>query len=905
MELEWRFRLGLSNSTKHWVIAWYSENEKELKSLRKFNQNSTQPSPRSQASLHPPGLPDMVLSRMSFNVSNILWALMSSAVRFITNAFGVYASYLPTRYESLHGAQRLLSRLLPQFWITDNDHGVSAVRRSERHRRPVHIAVPHWKPQGHMDHDRDFHPGACLVVHETAKQCESPSIFPDFYHQGPTHPITSNSAINMESGPQNMPGTCPPLDLGNPETMEQIAKLIEQTPEGDPALPKYHQTLGKAFAQQYRKSGDLKDLETGLQNLQTLGNIQDLEAGMKNIQKALELAPDGHPERARLRHGLGVFFIDRYKKLGNLKDLEDAVQNFQAAVDLTPYSQPERVEYMQGLLTAYIESYHKSGDLSDLDLVMQKAQEVVDLAPKEHPHRAAHRLHGLAVSFTARFQKLGNLEDLEAAHHNYQAAVDLTPDGHPDKAGYLHGLAVSFTERYKTSREPRDQDNALQNFRAAVDLTPENHPDRAGCMHGLGLALSNQYQRSKDLKDLEAALQTLQQAVKMTPADHPSRSGCLQSLAMSHGQRYQSSGDLKDLEAMIQLAQNAVNLIPFNHPGRAGYLHRLGVAFELRYRRLGQLPDLQYCPGVYVGNLRDPRRPVMSRREKPFDPSLPVGIPRELMVVSRQVEIPKTSGCTMTTEFFGQRDFWWMKRPYAVSMHQDAVRLIPDGHPAKAECLGSLARILMQKYKKSGDLVDLDVSLVNFQLSVSLTPKTHYDKSQRLDELAAALISRYERLGNLQDLETAIQNYQQAIDLAFLTSEKAKCINRLASCFQGRYSRLGDFNDLTTAIEHYRAALRIVTDDKTRIKILKNLHTCLANFYQTLAEWEWSGRLVDVDWSEVNDMEWSGVNEFMLTIQEARGFAPGESVDETGNLGNLISDESQTEAATIAEKQGL
>ncbi|KAJ6558911.1 hypothetical protein B0H10DRAFT_1626710, partial [Mycena sp. CBHHK59/15] len=53
-------------------------------------------------------------------------------------------------------------------------------------------------------------------------------------------------------------------------------------PEGHPDRPRHLQNLAVSFGQQYRRWGDLTDLEAALQN----------------NQEAVALTPEGHPDRA-------------------------------------------------------------------------------------------------------------------------------------------------------------------------------------------------------------------------------------------------------------------------------------------------------------------------------------------------------------------------------------------------------------------------------------------------------------------------------------------------------------------------------------------------------------------------------------------------------------------------------
>ncbi|KAF7336341.1 hypothetical protein MVEN_02182600 [Mycena venus] len=97
------------------------------------------------------------------------------------------------------------------------------------------------------------------------------------------------------------------------DLMEQVGSLNMLQPES-------LYNLAASFTDQYRRSGDVTNLEAALQ---------------KN-QEALALIPTDHPHRAYILQALAESFTDRYRRFGDLEDLEAAVQKFEEVVALTP-----------------------------------------------------------------------------------------------------------------------------------------------------------------------------------------------------------------------------------------------------------------------------------------------------------------------------------------------------------------------------------------------------------------------------------------------------------------------------------------------------------------------------------------------------------------------------------------
>ncbi|KAJ7263842.1 CHAT domain-containing protein [Mycena rebaudengoi] len=375
--------------------------------------------------------------------------------------------------------------------------------------------------------------------------------------------------------------------------LQNTQAAVEQTPEGHPDLAGRLHNLSISFRDQYQRSGDLKDLEAALQN----------------IQAAVAQTPEGHPDLAGHLQNLAALFANQYQRSGDVKDLEAALQNIQAAVAQTPDGHPDLAGRLQNLAASFTAQYQRSGDVKDLEAALQNEQAAVAQTPKGHP-ALAQRLQNLASSFRDRYQKSGDVKDLEAALQNNQAAVEQTPDGHPDLGGHLHNLAISFRDQYRRSGDMKDLKAALENAQAVMAQTPEGHPDLPGHFQSLGISFIAQYHGSGDVKDLEAALQNNQAAVEQTPKGHPALAECLHNLAISFRYRYRRSGDVKDLEAALQNNQAAVQQAPEGHPDLARRLQSLAILFRDRYQRSGDVQDLEAVlfnySNSFQGNTSDP-----------------------------------------------------------------------------------------------------------------------------------------------------------------------------------------------------------------------------------------------------------------------------------------------------------
>ncbi|KAG8814365.1 hypothetical protein FRC19_001801, partial [Serendipita sp. 401] len=143
-----------------------------------------------------------------------------------------------------------------------------------------------------------------------------------------------------------------------------------------------------------------------------------------------------------------------------------AIARHQAAVNLTPDGHPDKPSQLSNLGTSLLTRFKRLGNLDDLDSAIARHQAAVNLTPDGHPDKPRW-LSNLGNSLLTRFECLGNLDDVDSAIARHQAAVNLTPDGHPDKLGWLSNLGTSLLTRFKRLGNLDDAEASIVQFSAA------------------------------------------------------------------------------------------------------------------------------------------------------------------------------------------------------------------------------------------------------------------------------------------------------------------------------------------------------------------------------------------------------------------------------------------------------
>jgi len=217
----------------------------------------------------------------------------------------------------------------------------------------------------------------------------------------------------------------------------------------------------------------------------------------------------------------------------------------------------------------------------------------------------------------------------------------------------------------------------------------------------------------------------------------------LDHLAKFHFNRHEVTGQEQDLKRAISLYQVVVVCTPSAFPSKPKYLVSLGLTLQYYYLYLKQRD-------VHLGEIASLEQ--------------------------------------------------------AIDSLQQAVDLIPNNSPDKANYLHHLGIAKHHYYKKFSKIVDLEQTIDLCQQVVNLTSDNLPDKALYLDELGEVLTSRYQKLNNLTDLQQAIVIRQQAFDLTSEKSsdEKTTYLCHLATNLYMRHIHTGEVEDLQRSLEYYR-----------------------------------------------------------------------------------------------------
>ncbi|KAJ7084108.1 CHAT domain-containing protein [Mycena epipterygia] len=408
------------------------------------------------------------------------------------------------------------------------------------------------------------------------------------------------------------------------------------------------------------------------------------------FEDAVQLTPDGHPDKPERLNNLGISLSRQFEQLGDLSNLSKSIMVFEDAVQLTPDGHPDKPGRLNNLGTSLLGRFERLGDLSNLNKSIMMFEDAVQLTPHGHPDKPG-RLNNLGNSLSHRFERLGDLSDLNKSIMVKEDAVQLTPDGHPDKPERLNNLGNSLFRRFEQLGDLSDLNKSIMRFEDVVQLTPHGHPDKPAMLNNLGNSLLGHFERLGDLSDLNKSIMMFEDAVQLTPDGHPDKPGRLNNLGNSLLGRFERLGDLSDLNKSIMMNEDAVQLTPHGHPIKPTMLNNLGNSLLGRFERLGDLSDLN-------------KSIMMEEDAVQLTPDGHPDKPRRL----------NNLGNSLSRHFERLGDLSDLNKSISIMMKEDAVRLTPDGHSDKPGRLNNLGHSLLSRFERLGDINDSEQLLLHY-----------------------------------------------------------------------------------------------------------------------------------------------------------------------------------------------
>ncbi|KAJ7219647.1 CHAT domain-containing protein [Mycena rebaudengoi] len=205
--------------------------------------------------------------------------------------------------------------------------------------------------------------------------------------------------------------------------------------------------------------------------------------------------------------------------------------------------------------------------------------------------------------------------------------------------------------------------------------------------------------------------------------------------------------------------------------------------------------------------------------------------------------------------------------PQLPVMHE-RILLCLQSNNNRAQCLNILGDILLQSYRASGNVDDLNQavwsishltdlgwslryrfeqfsslpdisrSVMMLEAAVEHTLQGDLQKPSRLNELGMSLVIHFQQLGGINELNKSIMMFEDAVRLTPEGHpEKPGWLNNLGNSLLGRFKRLGDLSDLNQSIMMKEDAILLTPDGHPhKAARLNNLGSSLFHRFERLGD---------------------------------------------------------------------
>ncbi|KAG5771326.1 hypothetical protein H9Q72_002067 [Fusarium xylarioides] len=555
--------------------------------------------------------------------------------------------------------------------------------------------------------------------------------------------------------------------------------------------------------------------------------VSYLDDAIQAQRNALELLPEDQQQAFGLK-GLGDMLFVRYKikqirweieqcistdeKITDVylsspdasKDLEEAIKVSEDALAMVERGWPERHTWLLHLSILYKLLHYRDRMIDSLENAIQLAQEAYDIMQDRNTDVSTQ----LSELLEIRYVMMGNDSDIkEAINLARENLSNATPE---NRHGSLGALARVLFQSYKATKTVEHLDEAIS---AAITGSEEGlRGDKIG-MTEIAISnflydlLSERYETAGDILDLDRMIDMARYRVNLmlpkigfgahssdikrareNPANihiyGASKITSLDELARPLNLRYLKTGEPEDIVEAVNVMRRLVKLSK-----NPSYFLRLGLYLLRLYdekkdpiaadevlwvsKQLGLHPDdWEYSAGQPQHWYLDYHaRELSLRYEITGDLS---HLERAMILGTKVLEMSDidTSGRATALYNLGSTTYQMFCTTQlqsdldkAIDCCKRAYDLMPEGDTNRPHCLAKHSRCLLQQYKFTLNLTDLNEAIRVGQKAMVASRDTPYMQERILDGLAAALYQRFLAANNRNDLDEAIILGRQAVDL--------------------------------------------------------------------------------------------------------------------------------------------
>ncbi|KAA1474124.1 hypothetical protein DENSPDRAFT_314359 [Dentipellis sp. KUC8613] len=552
-------------------------------------------------------------------------------------------------------------------------------------------------------------------------------------------------------------------------------------------------------------------------------DLATIDRSIVSLEQAVSLSMNDDLERGQYLHELGKVLIDRFDLLGQEPDLAKALTMHERAVYLTPDSSKRKAVFLNNLSIAYrLENEHfgreealrkarsasdralglSGHDIAQLSSILttranlflrcfeQLAQmetleegidcleEAVRLSP-DAPD-ISYRLHDLSNLYFTRFEHSKDSSALQKAISASERALSLVSDNSANKSEYLGTLGSLFLARFEQAGDIADLDRSISLGEQAAELSPNNRPENGYRLTALGSSFLRRFERLGNIVDIDSSVSLLVRASDTLPEGR-NKAICLNSLGQALLLRFGRLGDTKDLETSLSSFKQAIASVSDTDVAKPGYLNNLSWALQVRFTRLWRIEDLDGC----ISSLNQAIALVSD--DHPMKPGFLSNLGDSYLKRHNKLKDIKDLN-------------------HAIEISKRAVDLTPPGHARKPIRLLHLGKAYLKRFEDhTKERAHLHEAMMTLYEAVKLTPEGHPFKVDCLTWMGICTRNFFDTFRNVGGLDRAINAYRMAA-----TSPTGEPSLRYAAAMLWAHAARIRHGPSSQAIDAYSTAMELV-----------------------------------------------------------------------------------------------
>jgi tetratricopeptide (TPR) repeat protein len=349
--------------------------------------------------------------------------------------------------------------------------------------------------------------------------------------------------------------------------------------------------------------------------------------------------------------------------------LEEVIGMYEQLLALRPPGHAQRRQTVSDLGDALWRfCFFHSLDKARADCCIAMLREALQLCPPGHLLRD-ETLHDLARALQfISFNLLGDQDALAESVVLNREALTLRPPGHSSHDKTLNNLASALRTKFNYCGDFNLREEAVRIYREVLRLRPLGHPRRGVALNNLSLALITSFEQQGSFETVTEAIALGREALDLRPVGDPLRFTTLSVLAGSLTLRFLYQGFSVCLTEAIELYREILHTMPEAHPHRGMMMVNYGDILLLAFQEHGDSRPCLLSETIEV--LRETLT-LLPEGVHFHDVALD-NLARALLASSEQ-----SGDMSLLSE--------------AATLHQEALKLRPPGHPRRIESLDSVA----------------------------------------------------------------------------------------------------------------------------------------------------------------------------------------------------------------------